>query len=84
MWYEIMDGDSDAVKNTNIIEELYKVLTWKETYRLYVVLNWFRVHDKHRFLQYRELQFYAGDIRGVYDTILARYKKEMKMRGKRV
>lgn len=65
------------------LDELYKELTWKETYQVYVVLKWFRVHDKHRFLQYRAYLFYAGDIRQVYEFILTRYNREMKVRGKR-
>ena len=84
MWEIIFEDDKSTMKYTNIIEELYKVLTWKETKKLLSVLNWFRVHDKHRFLQYRSLVFFAGDIRGSYDLVINRYNREMRMRGKRV
>ena len=84
MWQVIFEDDKKTLKHTNIIEELYKELTWKETRKLYVVLNWFRVHDRHRFLQYRSMVFYAGDIKGSYDVVIRRYNKEMKMRGKRL
>lgn len=85
MWEKtFVDKPSEITNGTIFLEELYKELTWKETYSMYVILNWFRLHDKHRFLQYRSQLFYAGDIRGVYDVIQRRYNKEMKMRGKRV
>ena len=83
MWEKIFEDDKKTLNYTNLLEELYKELTWKETYKVYVVLNWFRVHDRHRFLTYRSLIFFAGDIRGSYDVLMNRYKKEMKMRGKR-
>lgn len=85
MWERTFSDKSKIIKeNPNSLEELYKELNWKETYRIYVVLNWFRTHDKHRFLQYRSFIFFAGDIRQTYDVILTRYKREMKARGKRV
>lgn len=84
MWTIIFSDSKKTLRNQNILEELYEELTWKETKKLYVVLNWFRIHDKHRFLQYRALVFYAGDIRSSYDAVLNRYKKELRLRGKRV
>lgn len=85
MWSEVFkDKPRTLSDNPNMLDELYNELTWLETRKVYVTLNWFRVHDKHRFLQYRSLIFYAGDIKGAYDYILTRYKKEMKMRGKRL
>ena len=83
MWTKIFEDDKKTLRHYNILDELYKELTWNETKKLYVVLNWFRVHDRHRFLQYRSLVFYAGDIKGSYDVVINRYKKEMRMRGKR-
>ena len=85
MWTDVFRDKPRAIKEGIFeLEELYKFLTWKETYQIHTVLNWFRVHDKHKFLQYRSLIFYAGDIRGTFNFILARYNREMKMRGKRV
>ena len=83
--YELIFKDKPRVvkEGENELDELFKELNWKETYNIYVVLNWFRVHDTHRFLQYRSYLFYAGDIRRVYEMILSRYKKEMKVREKR-
>lgn len=84
MWEHTFKDDKSVLKNEMFLEELYKELTWKETKTLYVVLNWFRVHDVHRFRQYRTMVFFAGDIRTAYDIVINRFKKEMKMRGKRL
>lgn len=85
MWEKTFEDDKKTIRdNPNFLEELYNELTWKETKKLYVVLNWFKIHDKHRFLQYRSMVFYAGDIKGSYEVIIRRYQKEMKMRGKRL
>lgn len=84
MYTKIFEDKPSVIKQgENELDELFKELTWKETYRALVVLNWFKVHDKHRFLQFRNFLFYAGDIRNAYNFILDRYKKEMKWRGKR-
>ena len=84
--YSLIFQDKPRVikEGENELDELYKELNWKETYKIYVILNWFRVHDRHKFLQYRSYLFYAGDIRKVYEMITTRYKKEMKARGSRV
>lgn len=84
--YSLIFQDKPRVikEGENELDELYKELNWKETYKIYVILNWFRVHDRHRFLQYRSYLFDAGDIRKVYEMITTRYKKEMKARGRRV
>lgn len=84
--YSLIFQDKPRVikEGENELDELYKELNWKETYKIYVILNWFRVHDRHRFLQYRSYLFYAGDIRKVYEMITTRYNKEMKARGRRV
>ena len=84
--YSLIFQDKPRVikEGENELDELYKELNWKETYKIYVILNWFRVHDRHRFLQYRSYLFYAGDIRKVYEMITTRFKKEMKARGRRV
>ena len=85
MWSEVFEDKPSIIKQgENELEELYKYLTWKETRQVCVVLNWFRIHNKHKFLQYRSLIFYAGDVRDCYNFILSRYRVEMRMRGKRV
>ena len=84
MWEKTFEDDKGVLKNEMFLEELYKELTWKETKSLFVILNWFRVHDKHRFRQYRSMVFFAGDIRTAYEVVINRYNKEMKMRGKRL
>ena len=83
MWEVVYKDDPKTIKEGQFeLEELFDKLTWNETHKIYVVLNWFRVHDKHKFKQFRSLIFYAGDVRDCYNFILARYYRELKVRGK--